>query len=289
MFDSPVRYDCAIIGTGPAGLSAALTLKAMNKNLLWFGSAKFSQKIRKAELITNYPGLSNVSGQQMSACFAEQVRRADIFITEKTVTGVYAMGDYYGILCDQEMFEATTIILATGVESVKPIPGELELLGAGVSYCATCDGMLYRGKTIAVVSTSAEYEHEVEYLTNLAQKVYFIPLYRDVAVAGEKIQTLHNMPRAILGTGRVEALQFDEETIPVDGVFFLKAAVSPAALVMGLETENGHVVIDRSCKTNLAGCFAAGDCTGRPYQYVKAAGEGNVAAHSVVHYLSQKV
>ncbi len=288
MFDTPLRYDCAIIGTGPAGLSAALTLKAMNKNFLWFGSAKFSQKIRKAEMITNYPGLSNVSGHQMAACFAEQAHQANISITEKTVTGVYAMGDYYGILCDQEMFEATTIILATGVESVKPIPGELELLGAGVSYCATCDGMLYRGKTIAVIATSAEYEHEVAYLSNLAEKVYFVPLYRDAAVAGENVHTLRQMPRSILGAGRVEALQFDEETIPVDGVFFLKAAVSPSALVMGLETDNGHVVIDRSCKTNLPGCFAAGDCTGRPYQYVKAAGEGNVAAHSVVQYLSQK-
>lgn len=287
MFDTPLRYDCAIIGTGPAGLSAALTLKAMNKSFVWFGSINFSQKIRKAEMISNYPGLINVSGLQMADCFAQQILQADIFITEKTVTGVYSMGDYYGILCNQDMFEATTVILATGVESVKPISGELELLGAGVSYCATCDGMLYRGKTIVVVSTSAEYEHEVVYLSNLAEKVYFVPLYRDAAVVGENIHTLRQVPRAILGTARVEALQFDNETIPVDGVFFLKAAVSPSALVMGLETDGGHVVVDRSCKTNLPGCFAAGDCTGRPYQYVKAAGEGNVAAHSVVNYLSQ--
>lgn len=287
MFDTPLRYDCAIIGSGPAGLSAALTLKTMNKSFVWFGSANFSQKIRKAELITNYPGLSNISGQQMADSFSQQISQANISITEKTVTGVYSMGDYYGILCNQDIFEASTVILATGVESVKPLPGELELLGAGVSYCATCDGMLYRGKTIAVVSTSAEYEHEVVYLANLAKKVYYIPLYRDAAVAGENIHTLRQIPRAILGTGRVESVQFDTETIPVDGVFFLKAAVSPSALVMGLETDSGHVVVDRSCKTNLPGCFAAGDCTGRPYQYVKAAGEGNVAAHSVVHYLSK--
>lgn len=288
MLEATIRYDCAIIGTGPAGISAALTLKALNKSFLWFGSYKLSAKIRKAEKIANYPGLSNVSGQEMALYFSRQIQESDISITEKTVTTVCHMGDYYGILCDQEMFEAKTIILATGVEAVKPIPGELELLGAGVSYCATCDGMLYRGKKIAVVSTSAEFEHEAAYLADLAELVYFIPLYPEANLSGENILTVRQMPRAVLGIGRVEGLQFDEETIAVDGVFFLKSAVSPSALVMGLETENGHVVIDRNCKTNLPGCFAAGDCTGRPYQYVKAAGEGNVAAHSVVHYLSDK-
>lgn len=288
MTDTFVRYDCAIIGTGPAGLSAALTLKALNKTFLWFGSGNLSQKIRKAEKVLNFPGLTNVSGEEMAAAFVHQIQEMDISVTEKTVTGVYPMGDYYGVLCDQEMFEATTVILATGVESVKPIPGELELLGSGVSYCATCDGMLYRGKKVAVVCTSAEFEHEAAYLANLAKKVIFIPLYRDANLAGENIEVLHQIPRAVLGTGRVEALQFDDSVIPLDGVFFLKSAVSPSALVMGLDTENGHVVIDRSCATNLPGCFAAGDCTGRPYQYVKAAGEGNVAAHSAVHYLSKK-
>jgi thioredoxin reductase (NADPH) len=119
------------------------------------------------------------------------------------------MGDYYGLLCDQEMFEAKTVIIATGVESVKPIPGELELLGAGVSYCATCDGMLYRGKTIAVISASAEFEHEVMFLSGLAEKVYFIPLYRDSKVTGDNIQVLKQMPREVAGKGRVEKLCFD--------------------------------------------------------------------------------
>lgn len=288
MFETPVRYDCAIIGTGPAGLSAALTLKAMKKTFLWFGSAKLSQKVRRAERISNYPGLSNVSGTEMAASFTRQIAEAGITITEKTVTTVCHMGDFYGILCDQEMFEATTVILTTGVEAVKPIPGELELLGAGVSYCATCDGMLYRGKNIAVVSTSAEYEHEVAYLADLAETVCYIPLYRGASLERDNLHILSQIPRAVLGAGRVEALQCDEDTIPVDGVFFLKAAVSPSALVMGLETEGGHVIVDRQCRTNLPGCFAAGDCTGRPYQYVKAAGEGNVAAHAVVQYLSEK-
>jgi thioredoxin reductase (NADPH) len=193
----------------------------------------------------------------------------------------------FALTVGSEVYQGNALVLAPGVVRAAKYPGEEALLGRGVSYCATCDGMLYRGKTIAVVSTSAEFEHEAAYLADLAEKVYYIPLYRGAILERENLHILSQIPRAVLGAGRVEALQFDEEAISVDGVFFLKAAVSPSALVMGLETEGGHVIVDRHCRTNLPGCFAAGDCTGRPYQYVKAAGEGNVAAHAVVQYLSE--
>lgn len=155
-------FDTAIIGTGPAGISAALTLQALKKNIVLFGSSQLSQKIRVAEQIRNYPGLPAVSGMQMQTAFLEQLRQMEIPITEKTVTGIYNMGTHYGILCDQEMFEAKTIIMATGVEAVKPIPGELEFVGRGVSYCATCDGFLYKGKTIGVLCTTKDLEHEID-------------------------------------------------------------------------------------------------------------------------------
>ena len=280
-------YDVAIIGAGPAGISAALTLKALNKEIIWFGSGMLSEKIRKAESIRNYPGLPMVSGADMAEVMSRQVRQMDIFITEKTVTGVYSMGDYYGILCNQDMYEAKTVIVATGVESVKPVAGELELLGRGVSYCATCDGFLYKGKTIAVVCTSAEFEHEIEYLAELAGKVYLFPLYRNCGIRRENVETVSGMPTAVAGDKKVERVVTRQGELIVDGVFFLKSAITPSALIAGLAVENGHVAVDRACRTNLPGCFAAGDCTGRPYQYVKAAGEGNVAAHSAVAYLAE--
>lgn len=280
-------YDVAIVGTGPAGVSAALTLKALNKNIILFGSAQLSEKIRKAECIRNYPGLPQVSGSAMMEAFSEQLEQMEISVTEKTVTGVYAMGDYFGILCNQDMFEAKTVILATGVESVKPVPGELEFLGRGVSYCATCDGFLYKGKTIAVVCTSAEYEHEIEYLADLAQKVYLFPLYRNCTLRRENVEQVSGVLTAVTGEDKVSSVSSKDRQWDVDGVFFLKSAVSPATLVPGLQAENGHVTVDRGCKTNLPGLFAAGDCTGRPYQYVKAAGEGNVAAHAAVQFLAE--
>jgi thioredoxin reductase (NADPH) len=280
-------FDVAIIGAGPAGISAALTLTALNKKIIWFGSKKLSSKIRAAEQIRNYPGLTDISGENMAKSFAAQIDAMGIEITEKTVTGIYPMGEHFGILCDQEAFDAKTVLLCTGVEAVKPIPGELQFVGRGVSYCATCDGFLYKGKTIAVLCTSKELEHEIEYLATMGQKVYLFPLYKNVEVKAENVQILRAMPTAIEGGMKVEALTAGEEKIAVDGVFMLKQAVTPSVLVYGLEMEGGHVVVDRLCRTNISGCFAAGDCTGKPYQYVKAAGEGNVAAHSAVQYLAE--
>ena len=280
-------FDTAIIGTGPAGISAALTLRALKKEIILFGSRQLSQKIRAAERIRNYPGLSEITGMEMQAAFRQQLDCMEIPVTERTVTGIYHMGTHYGILCDQESFEAKTVILATGVEAVKPVPGELEFVGRGVSYCATCDGFLYKGKTIGVLCTTKDLEHEIEYLASLAEKVYLIPLYKNVQVKGENVTVLSQKPDAIEGVTKAERMVFGEEAVVVDGIFMLKQAVTPSVLLYGLETEQGHITVDRACRTNLPGCFAAGDCTGRPYQYVKAAGEGNVAAHSAVEYLAQ--
>ena len=278
--------DAAVIGTGPAGISAALTLKAMKKEFLLFGSGQLSAKIRSAEKIRNYPGLPMTTGKGMQEAFQRQLREMDISVTEKTVTGIYNMGTHYGILCNQEMFEAKTILLCTGVESVKPIPGELEFVGRGVSYCATCDGFLYKDKTIAVVCTDKELEHEIRYLADLAKQVYLIPLYKNVQIDLPNVEKLTRMPTAIAGDSKVRQLEMGNAVYPVDGVFMLKQAVTPTVLLYGLECLEGHIVVDRSGKTNLPGCFAAGDCTGKPYQYAKAVGEGNVAAHSIIQYLA---
>lgn len=274
--------DCAIVGSGVAGISAALTLKANGKNFVLLGSPELSVKIASAERIRNYPGLSDVSGKKFCAALKKQLAEAEISVTDERVTGVYAMGDHFTLLTEKgTSLESRTVILACGVESVKQIEGEAEFLGRGVSYCATCDGFLYKGKTIAVLSTSKRFERETEYLAELAAKVYLIPLYKGVAISAANVEKLVKMPVAVRGGRRVETLAFKDGEIAVDGVFMLKESVSPAVLAGGLETESGHVVVGRDMSTNLKGCFAAGDCTGRPYQYAKAAGEGNVAAHSV--------
>ena len=222
--------------------------------------------------------------------FADQLSGAGIEITEKRITGIYNMGKYFSLLADQEEFQAKTVILATGVETVRPVPGERELLGRGVSYCATCDGNLYKGKTIAVICDNREMEEEASYLAELAGKVYYRPLFKDSSFSADNAERLPSPVAEICGEERVSGICLKDGTkIPVDGVFFLKESVSPAVLLWGLAAEEGHVAVNRKMETNVKGCYAAGDCTGAPYQIAKAVGEGNVAAHSAVKYLAEQM
>lgn len=281
-------YDCIIIGTGPAGLSAALNLKTYKKSFVWFGSKSLSDKVRKAEKITNYPGFPELTGQELFAHFEDHIQSAGLEITEKTVTNVMSTGNYYMVLADNEIYEAKTLILAMGVMTAKLLKGEDELLGRGVSYCATCDGMFYKDKEIAVLCNDPKYEHEVEYLADLAAKVTYFPLFSDSQVKKENVTISKDFPVEVNGIDRVTGLTLKSgEILSVDGVFCLRNAIALSKLIPGLEIENGHIVVDRAQKTNLPGCFAAGDCTGRPYQYTKAVGEGNVAAHSCISYLAE--
>lgn len=282
-------YDTAIIGTGAAGLSAALNLKIHNKSFLWFGSADLSDKINKAEKIMNYPGLPSVTGKQLGDAFKKQIEDMNIEINERTVLSVMPIGKRYGIMAGSEFYESKTVILATGVNSVSTVKGESEFLGRGVSYCATCDGNLYKGKTIAVICHSNRFEHEVNFLASLAEKVYLFPYYKNPSVSSDRVEIISAKAESIKGENRVEKIILGNgEEINVDGVFCLRNSISLSSLFSGLETENGHIKTNRDMSTNLKGVFAAGDCTGRPYQYTKAVGEGNTAAHSVIEYLAKK-
>ena len=280
-------YDCIILGTGVAGISAALTLKALKRNFLLVGSRELSAKVASAEKIKNYPGLPSLSGKEFKAALSKQLEEENIEVMDGRATGIYDADGGFFVACGQDMYEGKTIILSTGVETVKPIEGEKELVGRGVSYCATCDGFLYKGKTIAVVCAAKEEEHEVELLAKYASKVYLFALYKNCSVEGENIQKIVGIPKMIKGEGKVSAVEYQGGEIAVDGVFMLKDAACDS-LYPALKVEGGSVEVGRDMATNVAGIFAAGDCTGRPYQYAKAAGEGNIAAHSVNAYLNKK-
>ena len=288
-------FDCIIIGSGVAGISAALTLKANGKNFAVFGSKNLSEKIEKAELIRNYAGLSGVSGKAFLSALQAQLEEMEIPVIEEKVSGVYALSGKFGVATQQGgYFEAKTVLLASGVEAIKPINGEEDFIGKGVSYCATCDGFLYKNKTIAVLCTSKRLEHEIEYLASVAKELYLIAMYQDVSVSAENIKLIRKLPQKINGDNRVESVSFKTEPfagahldLSIDGIFILRESFPPATMLQGLEMENGHVRVNRKMETNVQGFYAAGDCTGRPYQYAKAVGEGNVAAHTILEFLRQ--
>lgn len=282
------RYDIAIIGTGPAGLSAAITAKIRNKKILLIGNPNFSDKVQKAHQIQNYLGLPAISGKDLAKAFENHINSMDITITDGKVNAVYPMGSYFGLQVSQDIYEAETVIVATGIVTGKAFKGENELLGRGVSYCATCDAPLYRNKTVAVVGYSPKEELEAEFLAEVCEKVLYIPMYKEETKLSDKVTIIDEKPTAVIGENKVKSLQTEKNNYEVDGIFILRDSIPPSQLVSGLEIKDNHIVVNSQMETNIKGCFACGDIVGRPYQCIKAAGQGNIAGLSAVAYLDAK-
>lgn len=279
-------FDIAIIGSGPAGISAAINCKIRNKSFIFLGQKELSHKVAISEKINNYPGLPEITGEELNEKMRAHLDSLGIEITEERITGIYKMKDKFTLLANQKMFEAKTVILCLGAETVKPLPNERKLLGRGVSYCATCDGMLYKDKKIAVFCDNADSEEEVEYLSELASEVYYSHKF-DSKINRQNVIHLTSKINGIIGESKVSGIELADGTkIDVDGVFFIKQAVAADVLLNKLEVKQGSIVVDRNMCTSIDGCFAAGDCTGTPHQIAKAVGEGNIAAHSAIKYLS---
>jgi len=265
-------YDILVVGGGPAGLSAALTARSRNKSVCVVSGTPSDAPLWKAPEIHNYPGLPGISGRALLELFAKQAQDAGVVSVSGRALSVLPMGESFGVSVGGAFYEAVSVIVCTGVSQGGAYPGERELLGRGVSYCATCDGMLFRGKRVAVVGLCAQAPEEAAFLRSLGCEV----LYFDKRAKYE-----------IRGADKVEALSVNGEEHPVDGVFILRNAVSAETLLPELVTEGGRVKTDAAMRTNVPGVFAAGDCVGRPYQIAKAVGEGNVAAISASEYVEK--
>lgn len=281
-------FDIAVVGGGPAGLSAALTGRIRNKDVVLFEHLDFSQKLQKAHLVDNYPGLPQITGkglmQQMSAhCLAHE----PTLIKEK-VLNIYP-GEVFTLLTPAATYEAKAVILATGVVATVLFTGEKEFLGRGVSYCATCDAMFYKDKNVAVISYTTEGEHEASYLGELCRQVYYLPQYKgELPRFLDNVRIVTDKPRAIKGDSQVEELATDQGALAVDGVFILRQSDPVENVLPGLELDGEVIRVARDMSTNIPGVFAAGDCTGKPWQIAKATGEGLVAVLSAIGYLESK-
>ncbi len=279
------RYDIAIIGSGPAGLSAAINARIRNKNIILFGHKDLSNKLVKAPKINNYLGFYDITGEQLKNNFQKHIEKLNINIINERINEIYSMGDYFALMINEQFYEAKSIVIATGVEYTRSINGEEAFLGRGVGYCATCDAPLYRDKIVTVIGYNKEAEEEANYVSELASKLYYIPMYEGNYNLRQEIEIIKDKPIEIIGENKVEKIRLTSKEIYTDGVFVLKDSISPAQLVPGLLMDGVHIKVDRDTRTNIKGCFAAGDCIGKPYQYIKAAGEGLTAALSAVSYI----
>jgi thioredoxin reductase (NADPH) len=279
-------FDIAVIGGGPAGLSAVLTGKNRNKKVVLFEHLGFSQKLQKAHVVDNYLGLSKISGQDLMEQFATHVLAHEPVLVKEKVVNVFVTTPAFTLVTGQSTYQAKTVIIATGVVATTLFRGEKELLGRGVSYCATCDGMLYRDKDVAVISYTPEGEHETNFLAEVCRSVTYLPQYRgEYSNLTPNVRILKNRPQAILGEGKVDELVTDGENIKAHGIFIMRQSDPVENIIPELELSGEVIKVDRQLLTNIPGIFAAGDCTGRPWQIAKATGEGLVAGLSAINYL----
>ena len=278
-----MTYDIIILGSGPAGLAAAVAARGRNKSVLVAGNPWQDSPLARAERVDNYPGLPGRTGL---ALLEEFYRHASGLGADFVVGKVLALLAWNGfsLTVGSQVHQGRALILAPGVVRAAKYPGEAEYLGRGVSYCATCDGMLYRNRPVTVVGLAPDAPQEANYLHNLGcQVVYVAP--RQPQGLDETIPYVKAGRLAVRGERTVTGLEADGALLPCAGVFILRRAVAPTDLLPALETEEGVIRVDRRMATSVPGVFAAGDCTGGPLQVSKAVGEGHVAALSACEYL----
>lgn len=267
-----MHYDIIVIGSGPAGLSAALTARARNKTVLVVGNRWQDSPLARAERVDNYLGLPKQSGADLLETFHAHAKEAGVALLEGRALSALPWNGFQ-VSVGSQVLSAGALILAPGVVRQKKFPGEAEYLGRGVSYCATCDGMLYRGRNVVVLGWTGSAEREADFLRGIGCAVRYYDRPQGVEILGDETVT------GVRVNGREEA---------ADAVFLLRPAVAPAALLPGLAMENGSVTVDRQMATNLPGVFAAGDCTGAPYQVAKAVGEGLIAGQSAAKWADRQ-
>ncbi len=270
-------FDVLIVGGGPAGLSAAVNVAARGKTCAVLANDYRRNPLYKAQVIDNYLGMRGVSGQQMLDRMQEEAVRAGAAFYTGRVVSVLPVEDRFMAALGDTMLEGRRAILATGALSAPFLEGEAALVGQGVSYCATCDGMLYRGRAAVVTGTADDLAEEANFLQEIGVRVTVATRRRPESLAPGVSWVEASRLAIRQDKGRLAGVEADGKLLPCDAVFILRSVMAPDSLVPGLELDGRFIRVNRRQETNIPGLYAAGDCTGKPLQIAKAVGEGLIA------------
>ena len=299
-------YDILVVGAGTAGLSAGIYGVRQNKSVLILEANTFGGQIINTPDIENYPGIAHTSGFDFAMGLYQQAIDLGVEYRQARVASIEDAGDHkIAVLEGGDRIASRTIILATGAKN-RPLglAHEKEWIGRGISYCATCDGMFYRKKIVAVNGGGNTALEDAEFLSNIVEKVYVIhrrDQFRGEPVRVEKLRARENVEfvlnaniTALLGQDRLEALEVtdkitgEKRIIKVNGLFVAIGQVPENMIfsnVVGLD-KGGYIVAGEDCRTNVDGIFAAGDTrTKTVRQLTTAASDGAVAALAAVAYI----
>ena len=299
-------YDIIIIGSGPAGLSAAIyAQRACLDTIVIEKNGISGGQVLNTWEVDNYPGFPGVTGFELSRQFREHANKLGARVVQDEVVQVELSGNVKKVVCEEETYEARCVILASGAHHrTLEVPGEEELRGAGVSYCATCDGAFFRGRTVAVVGGGDAALEDAIFLARMCEKVYIVhrrDKLRGAKRLQERLQALENIEFvwnsetvAIEGNAQVEALRLrqtktgEEKRLDVYGVFIAVGIAPESELYAGqLELdEQGYIRADESGQTSVPGVFAAGDVRTKALrQILTAASDGANCVASAERYL----
>ena len=298
-------YDIVIIGAGPAGMTAAIYARRANKTVLIIEAKTYGGQIVNALDIENYPTAEHISGFDFATKMYEQVKKMGAEVVFTTAKKINDLGVAKEIVTDDGTYTAKTVIIATGLENRPLGLGEEKMIGRGISYCATCDGAFYKGKTVAVVGGGNTALSDVLVLADLAEKVYLIHRrteFRGEAKLVEQVKNRANVElvldsevEKLEGEKRLEAVEVKNKNgevrrILVDGLFVAVGQMPKNENFADVieVNEAGYILADESCETNVAGIFVAGDNRKKEVrQLVTATSDGAVAALKAVQYLSE--
>jgi thioredoxin reductase (NADPH) len=279
-------YQVAVVGSGPAGLSAAVWLRMRDKTVLLLSNSVEENPLWRSERVDNYLGLPGLTGNELLTKFKDHAKLLGVEAVPGRVLSIMPMGDRFMLSYGSEVAEAQAVILATGVARGKKVPGEAEFLGRGVSYCATCDGMLYRKRRVVVTGNAKDVVEEASFLHEIGCIVTFVGDKRPDGLP-EEIPFVSAKNLEIVGAESLTGLRADDTLIPCEGVFLLRNAVAAEDMLAGLEMDGNSIQVSRDMETSIPGVYAAGDCTGQPHQIAKAVGEGQIAAMKAVEWIRE--
>jgi thioredoxin reductase (NADPH) len=300
-------YDLIIIGSGPAGYTAAIYAARYKLNTLLIGALP-GGVMSEAHLVENWPGTNSITGHDLTMNFENHVKYFDVPINYGSVTEVSKQDNIFKITTSSdEIFESKTILIASGTKKKKlGVVGEAELRGKGVSYCATCDGFFFKNKVVAVVGGNDSAGTAALLLADHAEKIYLIyrgeelrceDITRERVKKNQKIEIIYNTNvTKINGENSVESLDLDKpyngsEKLEVKGIFIEIGATPLADLAKKLNVEldeNEKIKINQHCETNITGAYSAGDIAVGLFdlrQIITAAASGAIAATSVNKFI----
>lgn len=301
-------YDIIIVGAGPAGLTACIYASIARKKILILEKASYGGQITSANKIRNYPGFEEISGYEYASKLYNQAKSYNPDIKFEEVIEIKNYDDHKEVITTKGKYSAKSIIIATGAKNRKlNLNNEDELLGKGISYCATCDGTFYKDKVVAITGGGNNAIDDALYLSNIAKKVFVVYRQKEFRIESINLEKLKNKTNVefvlnsniidIKGKEKLESIVVKnnetnkEESINVEALFIAIGHIPVSDMCNNLVNtdENGYIIASEDCLTNVDGIFVAGDIRIKDIrQLTTACSDGTVAALNACKYLSKK-